>query len=134
MCSSDLGRLDGSFSIMVTPKPGHAPDEMARIVDEEVRTLIREGVTDRELARARNTFLAGFLDNLSSIVNKADQLNYYNYYAGTPDFVQKDAARYEGVTNADVQRVAASVLARPRVVLTVVPEGKKELMVRGVVQ
>ncbi len=128
------GRLDGSFSIAVTPKPGHAPDEMARIVDEEVRTLIREGVTDRELARARNTFLAGFLDNLSSVVNKADQLNYYNYYAGTPDFVQKDAARYEGVTIADVQRVAASVLARPRVVLTVVPEGKKELMVRGVVQ
>lgn len=128
------GRLDGSFGIVVTPKPGNAPDEMARIVDEEVRKLIREGVTDREVARARNTFLSGFLDNLASVLNKADQLNFYNYYVGNPDYVQQDAARYERVTNADVQRVAATYLAKPRVVLTVVPEGKRELMVRGVVQ
>jgi predicted Zn-dependent peptidase len=45
--------------------------------------------------------------------------------------VQQDFARYERVTAADVQRVAASYLQRPKVVLTVVPEGKQELKVSG---
>jgi predicted Zn-dependent peptidase len=35
------------------------------------------------------------------------------------------------VTAADVQRVAAKYLTKPKVVLTVVPTGKKELMVSG---
>jgi len=42
--------------------------------------------------------------------------------------VQQDAARYEQVTAADVQRVAKTYLGRPKIVLTVVPEGKKEMM------
>jgi predicted Zn-dependent peptidase len=45
--------------------------------------------------------------------------------------VQQDFARYERVTAADVQRVAASYLERPKVVLTVVPEGRQQLMVTG---
>jgi zinc protease len=48
---------------------------------------------------------------------------------GTPDYVQQDAARYDRVTAADVQRVARTYLSRPKVVLTVVPEGKREMMV-----
>ena len=43
-------------------------------------------------------------------------------------FVQQDAARYDRVTAADVQRVAKTYLGRPKIVLTVVPEGKKEMM------
>jgi hypothetical protein len=34
------------------------------------------------------------------------------------------------VTAADVQRVARDYLGKPKVVLTVVPEGKVELMVK----
>jgi zinc protease len=45
--------------------------------------------------------------------------------------VQQDLARYERVTAADVQRVAASYLNQPKVVLTVVPEGKRQMMVSG---
>jgi zinc protease len=45
--------------------------------------------------------------------------------------VQQDLARYERVTAADVQRVAATYLSQPKVVLTVVPEGKRQMMVSG---
>jgi len=34
----------------------------------------------------------------------------------------------------DVKRVVVSYLGKPRVTLTVVPEGKRDLMVTGVVQ
>jgi len=123
-------RLDGFFRIEVTPRPGHAPSKVMRMVDEEIARLIRDGVDSRELARAQNTFRARFLDDLASVLGKAMQLSSYNYYAGTPDYVQEDAARYDRATAADVQRVARTYVGAPKVILTVVPEGKKDLAVK----
>ena len=124
-------KLDGDFHITVTPKPGQTPTAMAELVNAEITRIIREGITDRELERAQNTFRAGALDNLASVVGKADRLNLYNYVAGTPGYVQEDAARYDRVTTADVRRVAERYLGQPRVVLTIVPEGQRNLMVKG---
>ncbi len=124
-------KLDGYFQIDVTPKPGHTPAEMAALVREEVAKVIRDGVTPRELARSLNSRRADFLDGLASVLGKSDQLAMYNYFAGTPDYTQQDALRYDRVTAGDVQRVAAQYLAKPKVVLTVVPQGKKELAVTG---
>jgi zinc protease len=124
------GRLDGGFGVSVTPKPGQTPARMAQLVNEELRKLSAQGITERELARAQNTYRARFLDQLASVNGKADQLNFYDYFAGTPDYVRQDAARYDAVTAADVQRVARHYLDKPKVVLTVVPEGKTQLMVK----
>jgi zinc protease len=123
------GRLAGEFRMSVTPKPGQSPAAMARAIAEETARVAASGITERELQRARNSFRASYIDRLASVSTKADILNYYNYFAGTPDYVQVDAARYDRVTAADVQRVARSYLSRPKVVLTVVPEGKREMMV-----
>jgi zinc protease len=125
------GRLDGYFQISVTPKPGQTPTRMAALVEEEIGRIVRDGVTARELARSLNSRRASFLDGLASVAGKADQLASYEYSAGTPDYVQQDFARYERVTAADVRRVAAAYLQKPRVVLTVVPDGERRLMVRG---
>jgi len=124
------GRLDGMFGVVVTPKPGQSPTRMAQLVNEEIRRLTDQGISPRELARAQNTYRAQFLDQLASVNGKADQLNFYDYFSGTPDYVQQDAARYAAVTAADVQRVARDYLGKPKVVLTVVPEGKVDLMVK----
>jgi zinc protease len=124
-------KLDGNFNIIVTPKPGQTPARMAELVSEEVTRVVKDGITDRELARALNTRRAAFLDGIASVLGKADRLAEYNYFAGTPDYIRQDAARYDRVTAADVQRVAAQYLTKPKVVLTVVPQGKKELMVSG---
>ena len=124
----DGSRLDGKFQIDVTPKPGQSVADIDRIVLEEIGKAIGSGVTPRELQRAQNVYKSSFLNRLASVLGKAEVLNSYNYFAGNPDFVQQDAARYERVTAADVQRVARTYLGRPKIVLTVVPEGKKEMM------
>jgi zinc protease len=126
--SQDGGRLDGKFQIDVTPKPGQKVADIDRLVQAEIANVINNGVTPRELKRAQNSYKASFLNRLASVLGKAERLNYYNYIAGNPDFVQQDAARYERVTAADVQRVAKTYLGRPKIILTVVPEGKKEMM------
>ncbi|MFL5575887.1 MAG: M16 family metallopeptidase [Gemmatimonadaceae bacterium] len=129
--SQQSGRIDGQFGVDVTPKPGQSAARMARLADTEISRVIDSGITARELERAQNTIRARFLDRLASVLGKADQLEFYNYFAGTPDYVTQDAARYDAVTAADVQRVARQYLGAPKVVLTVVPEGKKNFMVSG---
>ena len=115
----------------MTPKPGQTPTRDGELVNEEIDKIVKDGVTPRELARALNSRRASFLDQIASVLGKSDRLAEYNYFAGTPDYIQQDAARYDQVTAADVQRVAAKYLTKPKVVLTVVPEGKTDLMVTG---
>ncbi|MDP9205478.1 MAG: insulinase family protein [Gemmatimonadota bacterium] len=124
----DGSRLDGKFQLDVTPKPGQKVIDIDRIVRAEIANVINGGVSPRELHRAQNLYKASFLNRLASVLGKAEVLNSYNYFVGNPDFVQQDAARYERVTAADVQRVARTYLGRPKIVLTVVPEGKKDMM------
>jgi zinc protease len=124
----DGSRLDGKFQIDVTPKPGQKVADIDHLVEAEIKNVMDNGITPRELQRAQNSFKARFLNRLASVLGKADRLNYYNYIAGNPDYVQQDAARYDRVTAADVQRVARTYLGRPKIVLTVVPEGKRDMM------
>ena len=126
--SQQSSKLAGYFQIDVTPKPGQSLPAIDKIIHAELTRVMNEPVTARELARVQNSFRASFLNRMTSVENKADILNSYNYLAGTPDYVQQDAARYDRVTRADIQRVARTYLAKPKVVLTVVPEGKRELM------
>jgi zinc protease len=122
-------KLAGTFWVIITPKPEQTPARMAELLQEELEAVMSRGVTSEELLRAKNSIQANFLDGLASVHGKAVRLNLYNYFAGTPDYVRQDAARYQAVTAADVQRAANTYLRRHKVVLTVVPEGKTDLKV-----
>jgi len=131
----DGGRIDGKFELSATARPGHDLAELHRVIDEEVKKLADEGPTPREVERAQNGFEAQFLSRLERVGGfggKADQLNLYNYFVGTPDYFQKDLDRYRRVTRAAVQRAVRTYLVAPhRVVLSVVPQGKPELAVKA---
>jgi zinc protease len=126
--SQQSSKLAGFFQIDITPKPEQSLTSIDKVVQEELQRLMNEPITIRELARVQNSFRSSFLNRMASVQNKADILNSYNYMAGTPDFIQQDAARYDHVTRAEVQRAAQRYLGKPKVVLTVVPEGKREMM------
>jgi len=124
----DGNRLDGKFEIFATARPGHELAELQRAIDDELGKLAEGGPTAREVERARNTFEAQFLSRMERVGGfggKADQLNFYNYFVGTPDYFQKDLDRYGRVTPAGVQRAVKTYLTGAhRVVLSVVPQGK----------
>jgi len=129
--SQQSARLASTFENDVTPKPGQSLVAIDKVIKEEIDRLMTEPVTDRELARAKNSYRSSFLNRIASVHGKADLLNSYNYLVGTPDYVQKDAARYDAVTREDVQRVAKTYLGQHKLVLTIVPEGKRELALTG---
>src|SRR5213082_859556 len=127
----DGTRIDGKFEIFATARPGHELGELQRVIDEELRKLADQGPTVREVERARNTFEAQFLSRMERVGGKADQLNFYDYFVGTPDYFQKDLDRYGRVRAAEVRRAVQMYLTGAhRVVLSVVPQGKPELGVK----
>jgi len=104
------------------------------VIDEELKKLADQGPTVREVERAQNSFEAQFLSRMEQVGGKADQLNFYNYFVGTPDYFQKDLDRYRKVTPAAVQRATRRYLADvPCVLLSVVPLGKRELAAPAVI-
>jgi zinc protease len=124
-------RLDGDFSLQATARPGRSLPELQQIIDEELRKLAQEGPSQRELDQAKNAIEAAFLNGLERVGNKADQLNEYYYATGNPDAFQADLDRYRAVTAEDVRRVMRQYLLQPKVVLSVVPNGKPDLAAKA---
>jgi zinc protease len=122
------GKLrDGDFTVIATGRPGTPLDTLQGIIERELARLATEGPSARELDQARNALEANQLRGLENVDAKADQLNNYYYYTGQPDYLAQDLARMRAVTAADVQRVARTYLRGPRVTLSVVPQGRREL-------
>jgi zinc protease len=123
--------LGSSFQIIVTAREGHTLGEIEKVSQEEIDRIKNEPPTDRELQRAVNQFEAGFLDRLERIGGfggKADQLNNYYTVTGNPDYFNEDLARYKALSVNDIRAMAETYLRdNGRVVLSVVPEGKKHL-------
>ncbi|MDE2508484.1 MAG: insulinase family protein [Planctomycetota bacterium] len=120
--------LAGSFSAVVTLRPGRDPEEARAAVEDELRAVASKGVEQHELDRVRNARLAGLFTALESIGGfggVADRLNMYNVYVNDPARLTTDFERYQAVTPDHVRDVARLYLAdRPRVTLTAVPASR----------
>jgi zinc protease len=123
-------RLGSEFWIVVTARSGHTLTEIAHVVQEELSRIKNDPPSHRELERAVNQYEASFLDRLESIGTTANLLNTYVRLTGNPDYFNEDLSRYRALDPCDVQAIARSWLRDDaRVVLSVVPNGKKELAV-----
>jgi zinc protease len=127
--------LASTFQVIVTARAGRGLPEILRLVDEEITRLAQEPPAERELTRFLNRTEAGFYDRLERVGGfggKADQLNAYYVATGNPDFYEEDLARYRALSPSDVRAAAARWLGPGRVLVSVVPEGKRDLAVAEV--
>ncbi|MGQ0649591.1 MAG: M16 family metallopeptidase [Gemmatimonadaceae bacterium] len=120
-------RLDGDFALFATARPGKHLNEVKLAIDRQMARLAADGPTTRELEQAKNAFEARFLNRLESVNSKAEQLNSYHYFTGKPDGFQAELDRMRSVSADDIRRVVNTYLSGPRVMLSIVPMGKKEL-------
>jgi zinc protease len=125
--NNDSRKLAGDFAVVSTARPGVDLNAVKRAIDREITRLAREGPTARELEQAGNAIEAGFLNRLEFVNAKAEQLNEYYYFTGTPDYFQRDLDRHRAVTADDIKRVVARYLTAPRVMLSIVPKDKRAL-------
>lgn len=118
--------LASVFELTVTAKPGVKPEELEKAINAEMDALRKSGPTAAEVERARNVTETSLVRHLQRTNGVANRLNYYNQFAGTPDFFSKDLARYDAVTPADIQKtIETTFKAEQSVVLYAIPGEKK---------
>jgi Predicted Zn-dependent peptidases len=119
--------LAGDFAVVITPRPGHTLTELEADADSIIATLRRDGPTDDEIARSKASLQLAFVSGLESNLGKAQRLAIGQAFHNDPNRAfAVDYAKYQAVTAADVKRVANTYLGKGRVVLSIVPIGKKD--------
>lgn len=116
--------LGSTFVVDVTARAGHTPQELEAAIDAELERLRRDGPTEREVERARNSLETALLASLEKLGGDglAEQLNHYNLYTGDPGYLAQDLARLRRIDAAAVQRaVQAWLKPEARAVVTGVP-------------
>ena len=121
----------GTFYLSITPKPGHSLDEVAAAADSVIERFKREGPTADEMARTSALKQFKFLRSLESNHDKAEALSDGLVFHGDARQFERDYATIKGVTAADVQRVANQYLVHPRIMLSIVPPGKRDQAASG---
>ena len=110
------------FSVWAVMASGHAPSEAQEIVFEEIANIAKNGVTERELQKAKNRMSAAFVFGLQSNMARSQRLAEYELYWGDANLLKLELDHYLAVTADDVQRVAGQYFDRSnRTVLDVLP-------------
>jgi zinc protease len=129
--SQNSGALGSMFLVTATAREGHGLSEIEKVIGEELARLESEPPAIRELERAVNQIESAFygaLERVGGFGGKADRLNLYEFYTGRPDYFTEDLSRYTSLDPRDLQSAARTYLRDDaRVVLSVVPTGKKSL-------
>ena len=118
------GKFGGMFMIISTAKPGIALERLKQIIFDEIETVIKHGVEDKELIKTKNSIKASYIYSMQSLDNIADRLNMYNFYLNEPNKFNFDLLRYNKVTNKDVSDVCRKYLSNPFVELRVISSKK----------
>jgi zinc protease len=95
--------------LYLTLPQGANPAEAERALDEALAEVVAKGVTDAELARARNLYASSFWKELATINGKASLLGAFEVFEGDYRKLFDSPAAYEKVTRDDLQKAAALV-------------------------
>jgi len=101
------------YLISATAIEGVGLQEVESAATEALDDVVRNGITERELAKAKNQLRARLVFENDSVTNLGHQLGYFQTVA-TLDVYQDAPNRIAAVTQADVNRVAARYLRSDR--------------------
>jgi zinc protease len=111
------------FSIEATLPEGAPVAPLEKALDEQIALLLRSGITDAELSRAKNLVATGFWDGLSTIDGKARMLGEYVVIHSDFHLLFDAPAAYDHVTREQVLAVAHDVfVAAHRTVGVLLPK------------
>jgi zinc protease len=116
----------GEFRMIITPRPSHSLTEIEAAIDQVLAKFMNEGPTAQEVQKATAGLELGFVRGLESNLGKAEQLLSGSVFRSDPGYFRENFRKTLAVTPADVKRVANLYFPRARVVLSIVPKGKKD--------
>ena len=115
----------GLFMAAALSNQGVSADTVDAQIEAEMARLVKDGVTEEELTKAKNQRRASIITERQHVANVAESLQSANQFLGSPDSVNTNSNRYNRVTVADIKRVAAKYLIPDNMLVLLVTTGGK---------
>jgi zinc protease len=110
------------FYAVAIVQPGRTPDEAGRALIAELDRLRTEPISERELTRTKNQFARDYILSRQTIQQKATHLAHAAVLHDDITTADGEFDIFQGITVADVQRVARTYFTpERRVVVTLMP-------------
>jgi predicted Zn-dependent peptidase len=100
----------GTMVFAALPNQGYEIEVLEALIEEEIRAVQEEGITERELQKAKNQLRAQAVAGRSTVQSKATLLQSSQLFRGSAFEANRGPARVEAVTLEDVRRVARTYL------------------------
>jgi zinc protease len=123
---SDLREDLGLLAIRLILATGKTISEAERSLNNEIEQVLKNGVTDAELEKAKNRFLTNKLEERETVSGKASALGQAVVEYGDATRVNTDLAKLQAVTTAEIKEVMNRyITGKKKVVVEYLPETMK---------
>jgi len=110
------------LSVWAICAQGKSATDARAAIYEQFKNIAKNGVTARELEKAKNRIRSSFVFGLQSNLSRAMHLGEFELYYGDANILLTEAERYLAVSVEDIKRVASTYFSETnRTVLDVVP-------------
>ncbi len=104
-----MSGLASMFMIDALPLPGVSVETLEDEILSELNAIVRDGISEEEFNRTKNSIETAFVKQLQSIEARADSFNSHVYYAHSTDFPSGDLERYRRASVSGLMRVAGEL-------------------------
>lgn len=120
----------GVFEVQVSPRPGASMTTVETLIDSVMAALPSSPLTARELARFNTYNATTAVVLLETRFARADTLAHGEIFAGDPIAYAKQVTAARALTPGDVQSAVRRHLTTGRLVMSLVPAGKLDLIAK----
>jgi zinc protease len=104
------------------PRPGVKVEELEKAMYEEIDAVVKDGITEQELAKAKTQLLRQFIERRRSDLFTAILIGSYTVYFNDPNLINTTLAKENAVTLTQVNAATKKFLARDqRTVVVTLP-------------
>jgi len=125
--SDDLREDLGLLTFRVIVASGKSLPEAEKSLNDQIEKILKDGVTEAELDKAKNRFLTGKLMERETNNGKASALGEAAVIYRDPNHINTDLAKYQAVTAGEIKDILNKYIAgKKKVLIEYLPEAKKE--------
>ena len=123
--------LAGRFEITALAQEGDSLSKLESVIRKTLEEWEKKGVTDEDIAKLKAVTKSDIYNQLTTVQGKGSRLASYQTFKGNPNWIGKELNATLNLKKEDIMRVYNTyVKNQPCVLVSVVPNGKKNLLAK----
>ncbi len=118
----------GVFQVQVAPRPNASLGTIEQLVDSVLADVVIHPLTALELESVKRRTAMGAVFSLQTRAARADTLAHDEIFTGNPVAYADQITELMALTPADIARVAKAYLDNGHIVMSMIPQGKLDLI------